>query len=227
MKSLLIGLAALLGLANGQGVAATLVQTDGATLIDVGRSFAAPLEFNQFNPALGILDGVALDLSAFFSGSVGIENVSSSPDVAHGIIAGTVTAATSDASLSVEVFPNAVGPSHNFTAFDGTLDFAGASGATDIVTGAPATGSASVPPPAAALTQFIGGGEIFLTLSATSFPIAEGRETESVTETADAHTIDVLAYRYTPFAVGEPASAGILLVGLLGLWRRRRVKYFP
>jgi hypothetical protein len=95
------------------------------------------------------------------------------------------------------------------------------------VTGSPATGSASVPPPAAALAQFIGGGEIFLTLTATSFPVAEGRETESVTETADAHASDVLIYRYTPFAVGEPASAGILMAGLLGLWRRRRGRYFP
>lgn len=227
MKSLLIGLAALLGLVNGRGVAATLVQTDGAALIDVGRMFAVPLEFNQFNPALGTLDGVTLDLSAFFSGTIGIENVSSSPDVAHGIIAGTVTAATSDASLSVVVNPSAAGPSHDFTAFDGILDFAGTSGATDMVTGTPATGSTTAPPPVAALAEFIGGGEIFLTLTATSFPIAEGRETESVTETADAHTTDVLTYRYTPFAVGEPASASILMVGLFGLWRRRRGGYFP
>jgi hypothetical protein len=225
MKSWLVGLGALAGLWSAPADAGTIVQTQGATLIDVGKSFAVPLEFNRFNPALGTLDGVTLDLSAFFSGSVGIENVSNSPDVAHGIIAGTVTAATSDASLLVEVSPSAAGPSHDFTAFDGTLDFAGTSGATDMVTGAPATGSASVPPPPTALSQFIGAGEIFLTLTATSFPVAEGHETESVTETADAHTTDVLIYSYTPFAVGEPASAGILMVGLLGLWRRR--KNFP
>ena len=150
MKSWLVGLSALAGLCTAPAVAGTIVQTQGATLIDVGRSFSVPLEFNQFNPSLGTLDGVTLDLSAFFSGTVGIENISTLPDVAHGIIAGTVSAATSDASLSAEVFPSAVGPSHDFTAFDGTLDFAGTS------------------------------------------------------------------------AVGEPASASILMVGLLGLWRRRR-----
>ena len=221
MKYYIIACAAMAALTGPPAFAGTIVQSEGVTLLDVGTSFAVPLPFNRFDPALGTLDSVTLDLTASFSGTVGVENTSASPDVVTGIIAGSVTVVTNSSSLTVEVFPSAPGPAHHFAAFDGSLDFAGASGATDAVAGLPIAGSVAAPPPASALPEFIGAGQIFLTLTATSFPIVTGLETETVEETADAHTTEVLTYRFTPLAVAEPAGWTILAAGLLGLWRRR------
>lgn len=81
-------------LGAGPGFANTIDQSQGVGLIDVGSLFTAPVEFNQFNPALGALTEVTLSLEASLSGTVGIENVSSSPDIAFGIIAGSVSVST-------------------------------------------------------------------------------------------------------------------------------------
>lgn len=119
----------------------------------------------------------------------------------------------------------AQGPEHDFTAFDGALDYAGTSGATDSVSGADVSASASAPPPASALQLFIGGQQIFLTLSATTFPVAEGEETESVTETANANALVKLTYDYTPASsVPEPGTLALGTIGVAGILgiRRRR-----
>jgi hypothetical protein len=231
MKMPLVLASALL-FGSGSAFANTIDQSEGLTLLDVGSLFGAPVEFNPFNPALGALTGVTLSLEASFSGTVGIENVSGSPDVASGIIAGSLTVSTTDHSLSVGVSPDAPGPTHDFTAFDGALDYAGTSGATDSVSGADASASAAAPPPASALASFIGSEPIFLTLSATTFPVAEGLETESVTETANASALVKLTYNYTPAAsVPEPGTLALGMVGIacllgLGGWRSKRVPLF-
>ncbi len=147
MKYYIIACAAMAALTGPPAFAGTIVQSEGVTLLDVGTSFAAPLPFNRFDPALGTLDSVTLDLTASFSGTVGVENTSASPDMVTGIIAGSVTVATSSSSLTVEVFPSAPGPAHHLTAFDGSLDFAGTSGATDAVVGSSVAGSVAAPPP--------------------------------------------------------------------------------
>jgi len=210
-------------LGAGSGFANTIDQSHGVTLLDVGNLFEAPVEFNPFDPALGVLTEVTLSLEANFSGTVGIENVSSSPDVAAGIIGGSVTISTTDNLLSAEVFPEALGPTHDFTAFDGTLDYAGTSGATDSVTGPDVCASATAPPPASALQLFIGSETIFLTLSATTFPIDEGQETESVTETANANALVKLTYDYTPASsVPEPRTLALVTIGIACILGIRR-----
>jgi hypothetical protein len=231
MKIHLVYVSALL-LGAAPAFANTIDQSQGATLIDVGNSFAVPVEFNPFDPALGALTQVTLSLEASFSGTVGIENVSSSPDVASGVIAGSVTVSTLGNLLSVEVFPSAQGPMHDFAPFDGALDYAGASGATDSVSGAGVSASAAAPPPASALGLFIGSQPIFLTLTATSFPLAEGQETESVTETANAHALVSLTYDYRPASsVPEPGTLALGTIGfacMLGIrrWRASRAPLF-
>jgi hypothetical protein len=221
MKTTYVLIPAVILLASGPGFASTIVQTQEDTLLDVENEFVAPVAFNQFDASLGVLNSITLSLAASFAGTVGVENLSSVPDVAAGIIAGTVTVATNGDTLSVEVFPSAVGPTHHLTAFDGTLDYAGTSGATDSVSGAMVTGSVTGPPPDSVLQLFTGSNDIFLTLTATSFPLVEGMETESVTETANATARVTLAYDYTP--VPDPGMLPLLAAGLAGLaWIRHR-----
>jgi hypothetical protein len=231
MKIYLLCVSAVL-LGTAPAFADVINQSQGATLKDVGNSFAVPVESNPFDPALGALTQVTLSLEASFSGTVGIENESGSPDVASGVIGGSVTVSTLGDLLSVEVFPDAVGPTHDFAPFDGALDYAGASGATDSVSGADVSASAAAPPPASALSLFIGSQPIFLTLTATSLPLAEGQEMESVTETANALTLVSLTYDYRPASsVPEHVTLALGTIGFscmlgLGRWRASRTPLF-
>jgi hypothetical protein len=54
-------------IACGTGVASTIVQTQGATLNNVGQSFSVPVTFNEFDPALGTLNSITLDLDGSFA----------------------------------------------------------------------------------------------------------------------------------------------------------------
>lgn len=182
------------------------------------KSFAIPVSFSEFNSEQGILTAVTLALQASFSGTVGIENVSNAPDVANGVIAGSVTVANNDNSLEATVSPSAAGPTHDFTVFDGKVDYAGMSGATDSVSGASV--DTTVTAPISALPLFTGNTDIFLTLTASTFPIAEGEETESVAETANANATVQLTYAYTP--IPEPGTLALLTIGSVAfLWLRR------
>lgn len=86
--------------------------------------------------------------------------------------------------------------------------------------------SVTAPPPGVVLQDFSGANQIFLTLIAKTFPLVQGMENESVSETANANATVTLTYDYTPAtAVPEPASG--LLFGVGGpvwywLYRRRR-----
>jgi hypothetical protein len=230
MKIICFSIPAMVVLMGGSGFASTIVQTKGATLLNVGPQFAVPIEVDPFNTTLGTLTSVTVELAASFAGTVGVENLSAVPDKAGGIIAGSVTISNTSGSLFAEVFPSAFQPIHNLTAFDGTLDYGGTSGATDSVSGTTVTTTATAPPPASVLQDFSGTNQIFLTLIAKTFPLVQGMETESVSETANATATVTLTYDYTPAsAVPEPATALLLAPGLSGLlWiYRRRVSRCP
>jgi hypothetical protein len=225
MRADLLFVPALLLLGAGPAFSNTIDQSQSVGLTNVGDSFSVPVEFSEFDPALGALTSVTLSLKASFSGTVGIENLSASPDVASGIIAGSVTVSTTGGSISVEVFPSAPGPVHDLTAFDGTRDYAGTSGATDSVSGADASASTVAPPPTSALDLFTGDQQLFLTLTASTFPIVSGLETESVTETANAKATVELTYAYAPTtSVPEPKTIVLTAIGVAFLvgsgWRR-------
>ncbi len=228
MKIIGFSVPAMFLLIGGSALASTIVQTRSDTLINVGQDFGVPVEVDPFNTSLGTLTGVTVNLAANFAGTIGVENLSSVPDKAGGIIAGSVTISNNDGSLFAEVFPSAMQPIHNLTAFDGTLDYAGTSGATDSVTGPTVNTTVTAPPPATVLGDFSGTNEIFLTLVAKTFPLVQGMETESVMETANATATVTLTYDYTPAsAVPEPSSVMLLAMGAAGLlWihRRRRRK---
>lgn len=206
-------------LASTVGFADTIVQTQEVGLMKIGNSFAVPVTFIDFDAAQGALTGITLGLQASFSGTVGIENTSNVPDMASGIIAGSVTVATSDDLLLAAVSPSAVGPTHDFSSFDGIRDFAGTSGATDSVSDAPV--ETTVIAPVSELPLFTGDSQTFLTLTASTFPVAEGRETEAVEEIANGNATVQLTYTYTP--VPEPASVALLILGTVAfLWQRFR-----
>ena len=57
--------------------------------------------------------------------------------------------------------------------------------------------------------------DLFLTLAATSFPVAQGRETEDVIETANASATVQLTYDYTE--APEPATFLLLVAAFAGL----------
>lgn len=213
----LLPVTAVLCITGTVAFADTMVQTQAVGLTNVGTSFGIPVAFNGFDPAQGTLTAVTLGLQADFSGKVGIENLSNVPDVASGVIAGSVTVATNDNSVVAEVFPSAAGPTHDLSAFDGQLDFAGTSGATDSVSGTPF--GTTVIAPASALALFNGNDQILLTLTANTFALAAGKEREAVEETANGNATVQLTYSYTP--VPEPGTFALLIIGTVAFLRLR------
>jgi hypothetical protein len=89
------------------------------------------------------------------------------------------SSAFGDTCLEAEVFPAAMTPFHALGPMSGFTDFRYLSPRVDQCDGAPSGRRASF---------IIGSGQIFLTLTASDFPLVEGMVTETVsTNTANAN----------------------------------------
>lgn len=82
MKTICFSVPAMVLLMCGSGFASTIVQTKGATLLNVGQQFGVPVVVEPFNTTLGTLTSVTIQLAANFAGTVGVENLSAVPDKA-------------------------------------------------------------------------------------------------------------------------------------------------
>lgn len=153
-------------------------------------SFASSVP--QFNPALGTLTRVAIAISVSGETEVKIESKSRLRRTVTGgsTITGSATVAGSTAAKSLT---NQV--SQSVAGFDGTVDYAGASGLTQTITG---DASESIEP--TNLTPFIGTGTVPVQVAASANGFYQGPADYSFQVATKAGALVSVTYEFTPAA---------------------------
>lgn len=159
------------------------------------------MTFPKFDPAVGHLVGIDFTLSASALGSIKVESLDAAPSVVTTNLQAQITLTRPDLSVIVVTLPTATF-TDNLAAFDGTIDFAGASGTTHANITASDSDSVSSPPPASDLVLFQGPafapGTISLPVGAagTSSGSGAGNLVQIFNTSADASC--TVCYRYLP-----------------------------
>jgi len=183
------------------------------------RSFSDPagygaqlLTFEQFDPALGALGGVRAEISATVSGSVLVENLEGrAVSLTYGAQAWVDVFAPGAARLTSETVAGE--QTVTLPAYDGTVDFSGASGtrlavvaAVDGVSAAEASGTVDEAP-------FVGTGSVALTVTDFARNRIAGPANMRVQAEAAVGGVVRLAYDYTPAAgiVDGGGGGGVII----------------
>ncbi len=177
-----------------------IIQTQ--TVADSLDGWSKPLGFDQFNPSFGTLNGVDVGLIGDITGNAAIENLGTSAANVSIDLAGNVTVTAPDGTVLAGVNPEAA-KTIVLGAYDGTTDFAGASGT--VVSGFSNTAStvAQFVPGGTIGAPFVGTGTIDLTASSQANSILNsGGNLLSLTTGQAGATVSV-DYNYSPASNGS------------------------
>lgn len=212
---------ALTALMSSAAFAATLEYSDSVALQLTNFSDTASVA--QFDPTLGTLNSVMVTLEGVVNGSARGENIGPSPVQIGLNLSATVSAALGATTL-VTVIPTA-NQVFNASAFDGTLDFGGTSGATYDPLSGSETDSVTLTD-AGDLAAFLGNGTIDFTVAATGSSFATGGGNVVTAFNTNAGGTVTVKYDYTELAPIPLPAGGVLLLGGLfaaaGLRMRRK-----
>ncbi|MBI3784006.1 MAG: choice-of-anchor E domain-containing protein, partial [Deltaproteobacteria bacterium] len=178
---------------------ATATNTPFTTLVSCDNIPLSTTNWNSnvhlplFDPSLGTLNHVALSVSATIVQDVKLESLDSSPANVTAVGQGTI--ALTPPSLPLVVALPANNLNFNFSAYDGTLDFGGTSGATRL--GVTASDTA-VRSPYLPVSDFIGPGTITLPVSATASFSASGAGNLVTQANTQADATICVTYEYLP-----------------------------
>lgn len=180
------------------------------------------LTFSQFDPSLGTLECIQIALEGTVDGQASAESRDAAPTTITLDLQALITLsypASTGGSIAT-VLP-VVSSSFNVTASDGTIDFAGGSGAT---TGQVMNTNSTMATLSSAsdLALFTGTGNITLPVDAQGTSSGSGAGNLITEFATNASSMVTVTYKYEP--VPEPAAGFTLLSGLLGtlFFRRRR-----
>jgi len=223
MKLQALALTAMLCAATA-GAQATPLSYNSNLLPDQSTNWSNYLDLPQFDPSLGTLQSVTVELFAHLAGSAKAES--------HNNTAANITLSL-QAQLKL-ANPNDPGSilvtttsmlQRNFTAgsYDGAQDYAGSSGVsfTNLITSASQSTSFL---DASTLALFTGQGLVHAPLSATAGSGYSGPGNVRSSLLTQAGGYATVRYEYQPLAVPEPDTLALTLVGLamLGLLTGRR-----
>jgi hypothetical protein len=153
-RSLAAG-SALAALATTAAAQTTQQQCFTATVPLQSTNWNTTMTFPKFDPALGTLQQIDFTLSGNVQGTARAESLDASPTVVTTNFQAQITLTRPDMSVIVVTIPIATFMD-SFTAFDGTIDFGGTSGATHANITANASNTATSPPPITDLALFTG-----------------------------------------------------------------------
>src|SRR5580658_426328 len=180
------------------------------TLQSQTSGWTGSASFNQFNPALGTLDEILLNVGNTLVGTFSAANLENVPATVSMTESASMTVATPGDATGV--IANA-GASDSFAlgAYDGSTDFTGTSGRTDVLNIVPFTSTTrGTLIGGADLSAFTGTGTIILPVgtAGTSTVTGPSNLLEEITQQTGG-TVSV-GYVYTPFSGGnaEPGAAG-------------------
>ena len=218
IRSLISLLTFLIVLSAASEVRAASISYSDAITPASRTNFVKSLTFSKFDPGLGILTGVSFMLTGTVSGTAAAESRDAQSVTVTEDLSATVSLQRPDGSNLVVVLPSAQAL-HEFTAYDGTPDFGGTSGAKESnLTNTVTESSMSTSPSDFALfTGFAGApGKISFRIQAkgTSNASGSGNLLTQFSTTAQAAT--TVTYFYDVTEVPEPASLAILGAGLMG-----------
>jgi len=175
-----------------------------------------------FDPSLGTLTSVKLTLDGSVSGTAKYESLDASPALIDLNLQATITLQKPDLSNLVQIIPLA-NVSENASAFDGTVDFDGASGTTFAGLNGSASDMTTLTLPAD-LALFTGVGNINLPVSGTGSSNGSGAGNLITQFATSAGATAKVVYTFEP--VPEPTSFALAGLGMAGLllagWRKRR-----
>ncbi|MEM7519094.1 MAG: choice-of-anchor E domain-containing protein, partial [Planctomycetota bacterium] len=121
-------------------------------------------QITRFDPALGILEGVTIDLGGSYTGTALFENLEPMPVVVAPTVSAQLTLSRPSGGGVLAMVEPAYVQVFSLDAFDGSEDFAGASGFTAIISES-ASQSVTSPPPLSDLALFSGSPGVQSSLS--------------------------------------------------------------
>lgn len=182
------------------------------------------LGLGLFDTNLGTLTSIDFGLSGTVSGTGSVESLDSSATVVNLQLGSTLTLKRPDASTLVITNP-LFSTSFNLTSFDGSINFAGTSGAsTGSVSNTSSNSFSSGLNTDFALFSQSGGGTINLSLGAVGASNATGAGNLITQFSTQASGVATVTYNYIATPVPEPETYAMMLsgIGLLAFVRRRR-----
>lgn len=225
MKKIIAALA-IAGLFGAIGSAQAEVVSFTASKATATTAWSDFLSFGKFNSNLGTLNSITFELGGTVSGIGRAESLDASASVVTLSLSSILTLTRPDGSTIVITNP-VFSQNNSLSAFDGSIDFAGTSGAsTGQVSNSHTESFTSSSANDFALFSQAGGGTISLNLGATGQSNGSGAG-NLITQFATSAAGQVkVSYDYTAAPVPEPETYAMLIggLGLLGLVRRRSAK---
>jgi hypothetical protein len=189
-------------------MAGAATQTHVASVALTSTDWTVTLQVPKFDPAIGDLQAISFELGDSLNAMFRVENLAPSSNTVRDSSKATITLSRPDETGLVQAF-TAFEYTNTFPAFDGTIDFGGASGATAPDQLAYASASAATTAPAD-LALFTGTGTIGLPCKAvgrsytsdTAGNVIHGVSTKAAAQVTVVYTYEV-AVPATPATWGS------------------------
>jgi len=168
----------------------------------------------QFNPSYGTLTGVQLQLTTTIRSTPRMENLDAVPRTLVGGSSGSLSLTRTGSATPLLTAQGSVTITNTVTAFDGTIDYGGATGNYGSGFSAPpisaqAIAGVQLPSGSADFQSFVGTSYATLGFAASATPIATGASSISSSITSEVGAEVKVIYTYTPFVASVAGTVWV------------------